>query len=135
MMINSENELDEVSMRIIEERNREIEEISDELADLSEISETLASMLVEQGETLDKIDKILDDCKQNIEETEIILQNTSFSTFSKVKNTVIIVGGLSAGALGFMVGPIIGLATLLSGASISTGIVLFSKISSSEDKN
>lgn len=126
--MNEMDETDEISLKIIEERNREIEEISDELADLSEISLTLSTMLIEQGETLDKINMILEQCDQNVQIAEVTLHTIDNNMiFSKAKEALIIVGGLSAGALGFLAGPLVGIATILSGASISTGIVLASR--------
>jgi len=71
---------------------------------------------------------------QNVEQdTQIICQSLEQSEkySNKIrrftKDVAIILGGISLGALGFLAGPIVGVTTLLSGATVSSGIVIASK--------
>ena len=122
-------EEDNINQIIIEERNREIQEIEREIIDLHEISRSLSLLLGEQGEELDKGLTKLD---ESVEHTESAKQSLEKSLLydengKRLRELSILASGVTLGALGFLGGPIVGVITLLSGASVSTGLVIASR--------
>ena len=120
-------EYDTIEEKIVEERNIEIIDIEKDIANISEIMFDLAVILNEQGETITTIEKSIAESNININESVISLEKAE--TFNEkntkmIRNTIIIVGGLSLGALGFIAGPLVGLATIITGTLAGTGIVI-----------
>jgi hypothetical protein len=123
-------ENDNVDLTIIKERNDEIHNIENEINDLSEISKSLSFMLHIQGEHLDIACNKIENTSENIIISEYNLEKTfeyATQTSKTIKEAIIIISGISVGSLGFLGGPIIGAATLLSGATLSTGIVYINR--------
>lgn len=122
--------LEEVESRIIEERNKECKEIERDVTTLNEIMFDLSHMLGEQGQSIEMCVTHVEDTKENIEEAVIHLEKSvEYDNQNKkiIKSVVLVAGGLSLGALGFIAGPLIGIATLLTGAVTGTGIAFLTK--------
>ena len=121
------NEDENIDLKIINERNQHLLEIEEDISNLSEISILLSTMLNGQGECLDAVEKKLETVEQDMYVIEQSLEQALFYS-NKMRNSImdaaIIIGGISAGALGFIAGPVVGIATLVSGATISSGIVV-----------
>jgi len=111
--------------RIIQERNWEIKSLESDIQDIAEIMFDLSLMVNDQGETLET-------AIQNIENTEMAtyeavknLEKTEFYVNKSrkiLRSAGIIIGGATVGAIGFIVGPIVGAATLVSGGVLGSGI-------------
>ena len=116
---------EEIDNKILEERNLEIKNLESDIQDIAEIMSDLSLLIFEQGDSLET-------CVKNIENTEIHV-NESIKSLENVEIYVnnrrkilrsfgIIVGGATAGAIGFVAGPLVGAATLLSGGVLGSGI-------------
>ena len=114
-----------IDYKIIEERNSEIKNLEKDIEDISEIMSDLSLLIFDQGESLET-------CIKNIENTEIHV-NESLKSLENVEIYVnnrrnilrsfgIIIGGATFGAIGFVAGPIVGAATLVSGGVLGSGI-------------
>lgn len=120
------NDNDYINKSIIEERNRELMELSEELEDLSELTRSLSYMLSSQSEFLDEMEKTIEISSINVQESNKSLEKSVYykeKGIQTLKNIAIVVGGVSLGALGFMGGPVIGVATTVSGIAASIGVV------------
>ena len=115
----------QVNDRIIQERNWEIKSLESDIQDIAEIMFDLSLMVNDQGETLET-------AIQNIENTEMAtyeavknLEKTEFylnKSRKILRSAGIIIGGATVGAIGFIVGPIIGADTLVSGGVLGSEI-------------
>jgi len=114
----------QVKDTIIEERNQEIRQLEKDLEDLSQIHFDLSLLINSQGEKLDYISEEIEVIEKNVEEGTKSLEKVETGNKNIWRNVGIVAGSLTAGALGFIGGPIIGSITLLSGAIAGTGIVL-----------
>ena len=119
-----------IDVKIVKERNEQIREIEREISDLSEISLLLSSMLSEQGDQLEVNFQQLENIEEDFEQVEQSLEKSAnymnrMRAFTK--DVAIMIGGISLGALGFFGGPLVGMATLISGITVSSGIVVASK--------
>lgn len=119
-----------IESMIIEERNREIIELETDLIDMSEIFFDLGNMIHIQGENMDIMNNLIETTNRDV---SISLKNLADAEdiinikYQTIRNISIVIGGITLGACGFIVGPLIGLGTLISGAGIGTGIVYASK--------
>ena len=117
----------DIEEKIIQERNIEIIDLEKDVANISEIMYDLAVMVNEQGETITTIERNIEESNENIAESVTTLEKAEVYNDKNnklIRNSIIIVGGISLGALGFIAGPIIGLGTLITGALAGTGIVI-----------
>ena len=114
-----------IEYKILEERNLEIKNLEKDIEDISEIMSDLSLLIFDQGESLEI-------CVKNVENTEISV-NESVKSLENVeiyvnnrrkilRNFGIIIGGATVGAIGFVVGPIVGAATIVSGGVLGSGI-------------
>ena len=125
----SEYQEDEMNKIILEERHREMREIASDIEQLAEISIILAGMVEEQGEKIDVAETNIENSVIELEQSTISLENAekySAAARNNIKNAAIIIGGLTAGAFGFIAGPIIGVVTTISGITASIGFVFVS---------
>lgn len=119
--------LSEIERKIIEERNKDVSDIEREVITISEIMLDLAVLVNDQKETIETVVQNIENSNVNIEESvktlekaeEYVIQNNK-----TIRNAIIIIGGISLGALGFIAGPIVGVATLLTGAVTGTSIAV-----------
>ena len=111
---------------IQELEKKEFGELCKELEDLSESFHIVNSMVSEQGEKIDLVDKNIQEAEENVEIGTKSLENAAKYTFisrKKIRNVAIVVGTLTAGAFGFIAGPLIGIGTTISGLAAGLGIV------------
>ena len=120
---------EDIDIKIIEERNREIKTLSEELTHVSEIFQELAKLLNFQGEQVDTIGEQIEHVSENITEGTVALENTEkFVKLREILRDVgILAGGISLGSIGFLGGPIIGSATLISSFAASSGLVFIAR--------
>lgn len=118
---------EELDLKIIDERNQQVVQISSDVVDINEIMMQLSVMVYEDGEKLDKVVDNIDESSYNVKKgvEELGKANDLVSKRrSLLRDIGIISGGVILGATGLVVGgPVIGLATLLLGASVSGTIV------------
>lgn len=120
----SENEIE---YKVVNELNSEIRQIEKDLMDIQEINENLSMHVDLQGEELDLVEQRIAESATNTTEGVTSLERAEFFTEERkkiVRDVLIVTGGVVAGSLGFILGPIIGAITIASGISVSSGIVL-----------
>jgi hypothetical protein len=120
---------EDIDVKIVEERNYEIKTLSEDLIHISEIFQELATLLNFQGEKVDAIGEQIEHISENISEGTTFLENTErFVKLREILRDVgILAGGLSLGSIGFLGGPIIGSATLISSFAASSGLVFIAR--------
>jgi len=115
----------EISNNVINERNKEISKITNELNELSDIQDIILKMTLEQEEQLDNIDNNLEITNNNLNNGINLLEEAS-----KYKNTVTsticgsAIGCVLGGPLGLIVGAnpaILSVSTLFLGGIIGYG--------------
>jgi len=117
---------DEVDRIIIEERNKETRQIEKDIYTMSEIFVELSEMVHEQGEQIRVNEKIVQKVNRDVAESIKKLADAEDMHMARTKiirDIAIVFGGLGLGACGFLVGPIVGLSTLVSGVGLGSGIV------------
>ncbi len=118
----------DIDYQILDETNRDVRIIENDMKDLSDIMLDLSHLIHDQGESIDENVKNIEHAKMEIEETVVSLeQSVVYARDRKeiIKNAALIVGGISLGALGFIAGPIIGIGTLVAGAITGSSIAFF----------
>jgi t-SNARE complex subunit (syntaxin) len=123
---NSESDTS-VDAKILHERNAEVKQIEEDISHINEVMITLSGMLAEQGEQLDVVETKIEtstinteEAKTNLEETEDIVVKGK----RLLRDVIIIGSSVVVGAAGFIGGPIIGAATLLSSVTLGTSLVV-----------
>lgn len=116
----------EVDYQVVRELNAEIRAVEKDLMDLNEINENLSRIVNLQGEELDLIEQRIAETASNTTAATYNLEKAEFFTEEKkkvIRDVLIVTGGAIAGALGFIAGPIVGVLAIVSGISVSSGIV------------
>lgn len=114
----------------IQDRNNAMKELQEDIENLTEITIILSQMVKEQGENMEIVEKNIKETNENLEVTvESLKQSESYviAARNEIRNTIIVIGGVSLGALGFIAGPIIGAITTLSGIAAGLGVVFVSE--------
>ena len=104
----------------------EYQELFRDIESLTESFHIVNSLVVEQGEKIDSMERNIQQAEANVEIAEKSLEQAAeykFISRKKIRNVAIVVGTLTAGAFGFIAGPIIGIGTTLSGLAAGLGIV------------
>ena len=115
----------DVDHQIIEERNNEIKKLTQDIEDISEIMSDLSLLILEQGESLEAAFINVENSEIATSEAVVSLAKTeNYVNKSKqmLRSAGLIIGGTTVGAFGFIVGPIVGAVTLVSGGVLGTGI-------------
>ena len=115
---------------ILEERAEEMKELAQDIEELSEISRILGKMIYQQGENIDVIDNNIQSAVMDLEFTIISLEKSNEYAIKlrrNVKNAAIVIGSSALGAFGFIGGPIIGIAAMISGGMTGFGLVVASE--------
>ena len=110
----------DVDHQIIVERNESIHDLNQDMAILSETWKYLSSMIYDQGEQLDIVEK--DTEKAEINTTEGVVQLEKAKSLVKdrlimVRDIALVVGGGILGIGGFFLGPIVGISTVIAGGA------------------
>lgn len=120
------SEDDEVDMKIIEERNISFHELYEDLADIDEIFKEISRMVKEQEEPLSESltninisEKKINTGVYNLEKGKRFLKEKLIF----MRDAAIIVGGGILGLPGFLLGPFVGLGTIVTGASAGIATV------------
>jgi hypothetical protein len=111
---------------IIKERSKEMKELSQDIEQLAEISQILGKMVYTQGEKIDILEKNIEESNFELEKSVLHLEKANdyaLQLRKNIRNTAIVVGSITAGAFGFLAGPIVGIATTVSGVAAGFGIV------------
>lgn len=117
---------DEVDQHIITERNQSIHEISRDMEDLADSWKLVSKLINEQGESLNM-------CSTNVDHT-VVNTTVGLTSLEKAaeyaKNKFIIardigivVGGGLLGAGGFLLGPVVGIGTVIAGGAAGGAVV------------
>lgn len=117
---------DEIERLIIEETNKEIQELEKDFLEINYIFTNLNEMIYIQGDRLDQVNEKIETSERDVSISVRELADVEEMVFNKnkiIRYVSIMVGSLGLGAFGFIAGPIIGIGTLLSGAGIGGGIV------------
>ena len=121
---------EDIDVKIIKEKNLEIKSLEEDLNIISQIFQDLSEMVEIQGEKIDYSEKNIENTEKNVEVSVNSLEN-SLNYSIKYKNFLrdigIIGGGLSLNSLGFLLGPVVGSITLITGATAGTGIIFINK--------
>jgi len=115
----------DVDHQIIEERNNEIKKLTQDIEDISEIMSDLSLLILEQGESLEAAFINVENSEiATSEAVESLAKTENYINKSKqiLRSAGLIIGGTTVGAFGFIVGPIVGVVTLVSGGVLGTGI-------------
>lgn len=121
-----EDEINAVDLTIIQERNREVREIEEDIINIHEINLSLSQMLAQQGEQLDIAEQHVEntviqvnEASENLSQTQEIVEKGR----KLLRDVCIVGGGLVLGSLGLLLGPIVGIPTMVAGATLGTGVV------------
>ena len=117
--------LNEVDIQIIEERNRDIQLLANDVSIISELFYSVQHLIWEQGIDLNVAYRNTEESVINTTEGTANLeaiQNQSEHT-RKLREAGIIMGGTAVGSIGWIGGPWIGIPTTGLGLGISSGIV------------
>lgn len=109
---------EDVDLKIIIERNRDIEELSDETLMIADIMQNLSMMINDQGEKIEIVEHKIDQVSENIKEGLDGLKGASNYITDRIKifrDVSIVVGGGILGTAGFLLGPIVGIGTVVAG--------------------
>lgn len=112
---------------ILQERAEEMKELAQDIEELFEISRILGKMIHQQGENIDVIDNNIQSAVMDLEFTVVSLENSNEYAQKlrrNVKNAAIVIGSSALGAFGFLGGPIIGIAAMISGGMTGFGLVI-----------
>ena len=104
----------------------EYQELFREIESLSESFHIVNSLIVEQGEKIESMERNIQEAEENAETGMKSLEKAAeykFISRKKLRNVAIVVGTLTAGAFGFIAGPLIGIGTTISGLAAGIGIV------------
>lgn len=116
----------EYNENIIRERATEMKELATDIEQLAEISQILGTMIYDQGEKVDVIEKNIEDTISELEISVIHLDSANEYALKlrrNIRNVAIVVGSITAGAFGFLAGPIVGIATTASGIAAGIGFI------------
>ena len=119
-----------VDEEIIREINNEVKSIEKEMIDISEIMLDLSSLIQNQGEEIQINVSNIENSKKEIEESVEHLEKSEVYNDKRkhlIKNAVLIITGISLGALGFIAGPIVGVITLATGTATGGTIAYLTK--------
>ena len=118
---------EEIDHKILKERNESIQNLEQDITDISDIWSSLASMVNIQGEEIDMVDHQVEVSVTNTNDGLIQLKkskNLLKDRLSMVRDVALVIGGGILGTPGFLLGPIIGVGTVIAGASAG-GITAF----------
>lgn len=104
----------------------EYQELFREIESLAESFHIVNSLVLEQGEKIDLMERNVEQAEENLEIAEENLERAAgykFISRKRIRNVAIVAGTLTAGALGFIAGPLIGIGTTLSGLAAGLGII------------
>ena len=111
---------------IIYERNEEMKDLATDIEQLAEISNILGTMIYNQGEKIDVIEKNVEESINELEMSVVHLigaNEYAIKLRRNIRNAAIVIGSITAGACGFLAGPIVGIATTASGIAAGIGFV------------
>uniref|UniRef100_A0A6C0BM89 t-SNARE coiled-coil homology domain-containing protein n=1 Tax=viral metagenome TaxID=1070528 RepID=A0A6C0BM89_9ZZZZ len=120
-------ELDEVDMAILQERNRELSQIEIDTMAISEIMTQLSAMVCEQGDKLAAAEEQVTDATENTAEGVVHLSRAlSFAEKSRalIVDASTLIAGTGLGALGFLASPVVGVPTLVAGLVTATSVIV-----------
>ena len=113
---------DDVAEAIIRERNKEIQELEQDLSDLSESMEIIASLLQEQGEELDIAENNTENSVIAVEEAAITISKLPTKKEKLIRGLKIAgtatVSGIVLGGIGFLT---YGIGTAIIATSVGVG--------------
>ncbi len=111
---------DEINHKIALEQNESIHDLEQDMVHLSEMCANLSSMVGEQGETLDipknQIEQTLVDTEEGVKHLEKARTYIK-SRLVMARDIAIIVGGGILGSAGFLLGPFVGIGTIVAGVA------------------
>lgn len=120
--INSVDFLEQdVDTEIVKDRNKDIKNLEQDLVDLSESMQLLATMVGEQGEAIDTAEEHVEKSVITINESLVIIENIPDQKETLVKNLKIagsiVVGGTLCGGIGLL----FGIGTAIIGTAVGCG--------------
>jgi hypothetical protein len=130
-----EKEDDQVDIKILHERNKEIRTIEEDTMSISEIMQSLSLMIHDQGENLEIASAHVDNAVENSEDAVISLDK-SLSWVVNMRGLIVdattIVAGSGLGALGFIGGPVVGVPTFIGGLVTAASVIVIRRALSSK---
>lgn len=117
---------DEIDYHIIAERNQSFHEIAQDMESLAETTEILSKLVYEQGEDLDVAEENIDHAVINTETALNHLERASEYVKDRIiiaRDIGIVVGGGLLGAGGFILGPFVGIGTMIAGGAAGGAVV------------
>lgn len=117
---------DEIDHQILRERNEQIRELNEEILHIHEAFATLASMIETQGETLEVSTKNIQTAELETTQATQHLQkaaNYQRNTLIMIRDVSLVVGGGVLGTVGFLLGPLVGIGTVIAGAAGGGAVV------------
>lgn len=131
--VNIYEETDNIDEIIMNELNEEITKISNDTVEIEEIMKALSSMVNTQGDNVNLMDETTDNVSDDVSKSIRNLADAYELKTGETKilrDVAIVAGGIVIGGLGFIVGPLIGVASLITGTTIGGGIVYSTRKSS-----
>lgn len=118
--------LDEVDLAILKERQEELRKIEEDTLSISEIMNSLSSLLCEQGENLDLATEHVESSVTATSDAVISLDN-ALVWQSKMRGLLVdattVLTGSGLGALGFIGGPVVGVPSLIAGLVTAASVI------------
>ena len=111
---------DEIDHRIVYERNKSIHEISQDVEHISEIMSDLSLLVQEQGEVIDTMEQQVENSVLATTEGTKSLERAALYIKDRgiiLRDIAIVAAGGILGTTGFLLGPIIGVGTIIAGVA------------------
>jgi archaellum component FlaC len=112
---------------ILKERNEELKELYVEMENLSQSWSAVSQLIHFQGESLNEIDEEMEKVVENTEAAKINLEksvNHIRDRLIMVRDIAIVTGGGMLGITGFLLGPLVGMGTVVAGIAGGSAAVV-----------
>ena len=123
--INNSN--DNQNKTILTERNEELKELYLEMENLSQSWSAVSQLIHFQGESLNQIDEEMEKVVENTEKSKISLEKSIGHIRDRlimVRDIAIVTGGGMLGVPGFLLGPLVGIGTVVAGIAGGSAAVV-----------
>jgi hypothetical protein len=117
---------DEIEYNIIAERNQSVNELHKEMENLSETWNLAARLIMDQGEHLDVAEINVEKSEKNTSESVKLLEKAREHVKDRIimiRDISIVVGGGILGVSGFLLGPMVGISTVIAGSAAGGAVV------------
>jgi len=121
------NERNNQNQIILNERNEKLKELYVEMENLSQSWSAVSDLIHFQGESLNEIDGEMEKVVENTEQSKINLEKSVEHIRDRlimVRDIAIVTGGGMLGITGFLLGPLVGIGTVVAGIAGGSAAVV-----------